>query len=298
MAPHKWLPPKYFYDERGSLLFDAICDLPEYYLTRSEQALLEQVADEVVALARPAELLELGSGASRKTRLLLDAISRAGLPLRYSPFDVSEPMLRDSSAALLAAYPRLTIDAFVGDYERHLRHLPMTPHRLFTFLGSTIGNFDPAQTMRFLDTLRRQCSRGDNLLIGVDLVKPVAVIEAAYNDSAGLTAEFNRNVLRVLNRELGASFDLQRFDHVAFFDRERSQIEMHLRARGAQRVLIRALELAIDLEDGETIHTEISRKFTRSGLEVSLRAAGFALERWFESTDASFALVLAKAQAD
>src|SRR5574340_1555207 len=226
----KQLSPKYFYDDYGSQLFDAICDLPEYYLTRTEYGLLAPRADEVIRLAAPDDLVEFGSGASRKTRLLLDRLLRTGRPIRYVPMDVSESMLRHGTEALLAAYPELEIHAVVGDYEQHLEHLPRGRRRLVAFLGSSIGNFTPGETDRFLDRVAGHMQSGEHLLLGVDLVKDRAVLEAAYNDRAGVTAEFNRNILRVINRALDATFEPDAFAHVAFFNPEASQIEMHLRA--------------------------------------------------------------------
>lgn len=294
LAPQKALPPKYFYDDRGAQLFDAICDLPEYYLTRAEQALLDAVGDEIVSLARPTDLFEFGSGASRKTRTLLDAMARAGCDLRYVPMDVSQGMLRRAAQALLRDYPRLCVHAVVGDYESDLGRIPPGGRRLVLFLGSTIGNFTPEETLRFLTNVRRQLSRGDHLLLGVDLVKSVAVLEAAYNDRAGVTAAFNRNILRVLNQRLGADFDLERFAHVAFFNAEQSQIEMHLRAREAHTVSIRKLQLSVAFSAGETIHTEISRKFTPDEARSMLTATGFEQVRWYTPADKSFGVSLAR----
>jgi L-histidine N-alpha-methyltransferase len=291
----KTLPPKYFYDDRGSELFDAICDLPEYYLTRTGQALLESTAEDILATARPLELVELGSGASRKTRVLLDVMARSGADLRYVPMDVSEGMLRQAATALLQDYSRLWIHGVVGDYERHLPHLPDGEQRLVLFLGSTIGNFEVAQATGFLSSVRQQLNPGEHLLLGVDLVKPIEVLESAYNDSAGLTAEFNRNVLHVVNRELNAEFDPHAFEHVAFFNRAESRIEMHLRARRAHTVHIGKLEMQIPFRMGETIHTEISRKFTRAGVQDMLQAAGFNTQRWYAAPNDYFALALGAA---
>ncbi|HUI26853.1 MAG TPA: L-histidine N(alpha)-methyltransferase [Candidatus Kryptonia bacterium] len=292
--PQKTLPPKHFYDDRGSRLFETICDLPEYYLTRTEQALLETVAEEIVALTRPRDLVEFGSGASRKTRVLLDALQRPGPAVRYVPMDVSESTLRRSAASLLEAYPALTIHAVVGDYERHLDRLPNGRLRLVAFLGSTIGNFTPAQAEAFLARVAAQLNGGDHLLLGVDVVKDPAVLHAAYNDAAGVTAEFNRNILRVVNRTLDGTFDPDAFEHVAFFDPQASQIEMHLRATQAHTVRIKALDLAVRFREGETIHTEISRKFTRPETDSLLRRTGFELVRWFEPANRYFALALAR----
>ncbi len=289
----KSLPSKYFYDDHGSRLFDAICDLPEYYPTRTEQALLERIADEVIQLAHPSHLIELGSGASRKTRVLLDALTRVRPAAWYVPIDVSGGMLRRSAAALRRAYPRLHVHGVVGDYERHLRHIPPAERRLAVFLGSTIGNFTPEGAVDFLDHLARHLAPGDSLLLGVDLVKPVEILNAAYNDSSGVTAEFNLNVLRVINRELRADFELARFAHLAFFNREASQIEMHLQARRAHEVDVAGIGRSVHFDAGETIRTEISRKFTRASTTAMLAAAGFAVTRWYASENDYFALALA-----
>jgi L-histidine N-alpha-methyltransferase len=288
----KSIPPKHFYDEEGSRLFDRICELPEYYLTRSEEQLLERSAREILDVAHPTDLIELGSGAARKTRLLFDAAEALGIALRYHPVDVCEPMLRASGEELLQRYPWLEVHALVADYERHLEVLPDGDRRLVAFLGSTIGNFAPPRALAFLRGIAARLRPGDHLLLGADLVKPVEVLERAYDDAAGVTAEFNRNVLRVINRELDADFDPTAFDHVAFFDPRRRQIEMHLRSRRAQRVSLRALGITVGFRAGETLHTEISRKFTRRGLEGLCRRAGFGVRRWFSAAAPSFALLL------
>ena len=293
----KELPPKYFYDGRGSRLFDAICALPEYYLTRAEHALLTEVVDDILDRAHPAQLIELGSGASRKTRLLLDRLVRAQPVPAYVPIDLSESALRRSARALRAAYPRLPVHAIVTDYEYGLADLPEAAPRLVIFLGSTIGNFVPPHDTVFLRGIARAMRSGDQLLLGVDLVKSPARLHAAYNDAAGVTAEFNRNVLRVLNRELGADFDVPRFEHVAFYNPDAAQIEMHLRAQAAQRVHITALALTVALAAGETIHTESSRKFTQTTATAMLAEGGFRLDRWYVSADGDFALALAVVEA-
>ena len=294
LAPQKTLPPKYFYDDHGARLFDAICDLPEYYLTRTEQALLEPAVDAIIGITKPSDIVEFGSGASRKTRLLLEAAMGSRSHVRYVPLDVSETMLRNAATALLRDYPRLTVHGLVGDYEEDLEHLPPGERRLVIFLGSTIGNFDPAGAIAFLSNVRRHLTARDAFLLGVDLVKPVEVLEAAYNDRAGVTAEFNRNVLRVINRHLDADFDVERFAHVAFFNRERSQIEMHLRATVAHQVTIRALRLRIPFAAGETIHTEISRKFAETEVLHMLAATGFEMTRWYTPPNRYFGLALAR----
>jgi L-histidine N-alpha-methyltransferase len=292
--PRKALPPKYFYDERGAQLFDAICDLPEYYLTRAEYALLETIAADVIRRVRPSHLVELGSGASRKTRLLLDAFV-AACPTGgwYVPIDVSERMLRRTAIALRGAYPSLGVRAIVADYDRGVPVIEGAERRLVAFLGSTIGNFVAPSDVAFLRALRASLMEGDCLLLGVDLVKDAAVLHAAYNDAAGVTAEFNRNVLRVINRELGADFDPQRFEHVAYFDADAAQIEMYLRARSEQQVRIAALDLTVGFYRGESVHTESSRKFTPATVDMLLRDGGFRLEQWYSSPDDAFALALA-----
>lgn len=295
MQRPKSIPPKHFYDERGSELFDAICHTPEYYVTRTEQALLERIVDEVVAANDPSDLVELGSGAARKTRTLLASMLRRSGSVRYVPLDVSEAMLRVSAERLLADYPQLTVHGLVADYERHLHVLPNGRRRLIAFLGSTLGNFPDAEAVAFLQSVGRTMGPEDRFLLGLDLVKEQPVLDAAYNDAQGLTAAFNKNVLAVINDRLHAGFDLHAFDHEARFVPERSQVEMRLRARRAQRVPIRRLEMEVEFESGEDILTEISRKFTRPGAEEMFARAGLALEAWHLSADAYFALALLRA---
>jgi len=296
-AHPKWLPPKYFYDDRGSRLFEAICELPEYYLTRTEHALLAEIAETVIEQTQPAQLVELGSGSARKTRLLLDALVRRHPGAAYVPIDVSESTLRRSAAALRGAYPGLRVHAIVADYEHGLPRLASAAPRLVAFLGSTIGNFEPPEDVRFLRGLALQLAPGDHLLLGVDLVKSIDRLHAAYDDAAGVTAEFNRNVLCVLNRELRADFDPARFDHVALYNAAAAQVEMHLRAREAHTVRVAALDLVVPFAAGETIHTESSRKFTRATAAAMLAAGGFRLEHWYPSPDGDFALALAAVEA-
>ncbi len=296
----KSLPPKHFYDERGSRLFDRICETPEYYPTRTERALLEEIADELLQRmggegdAGPLGLVELGSGAARKTRSLLEAARRLRLDCTYVPFDVSEEMLRAAASRLQADYPWLPIHGVVGDYDRHLDRIPVFDRRLFVFLGGTIGNFGDAEARRFLGSIASIMGPDDRLLMGTDLVKSTARLNAAYNDAQGLTAEFNKNVLRVINRELQADFHLDRFEHLAFFHEEHSRIEMHLRSLGPQTVRIEALDIEVDFEDGETIHTEISRKFTRRTVESLYAASSLTMESWHTPADESFALSVAR----
>jgi L-histidine N-alpha-methyltransferase len=291
----KTIPTKYLYDDRGSRLFDAICDLPEYYPTRTEQALLERIADQVVERIRPKDVVELGSGTARKTRVLLSALQRAGLEVRYVPMDVNEWMLRGTAAALLREYDNLSVHGVIGDYSRDLDRIPPADNRLVLFLGSTIGNLTPAATAEFLGRVRAQLNNGDHLLLGVDLVKAVDILEAAYNDSAGVTAEFSRNILAVLNRELAADFDLNRFLHVAYYNPAASQIEIFLEAEEAQTVSFGRLGLSVSFTRGERVHTDISRKFTRKDISEALEAAGFQLERWYTPANGYFGLALARA---
>ena len=289
----KQLPPKHFYDELGSKLFDRICDTPEYYQTRTEYRLLEQVAARIVSLTRPTHVVELGSGAARKTRVLLDALGNSGLCSCYVPFDVSESMLRNAATALLEEYPWLEVRGIVGDYERHLGKLPSGERRLFVFLGSTIGNFDELEARAFLKALRQRLHPGDALLLGLDLVKDARVLHAAYNDAQGITAEFNKNVLGVINRELGADFELEQFEHVAFFEPALERIEMHLLSTRDQIVRIGRLGLSIPFERGELMRTEISRKFTEQSARGLLGQAGLELRDWFVPENRYFGLALA-----
>jgi L-histidine N-alpha-methyltransferase len=294
--PFKELPPKHFYDARGAELFDRICDLPEYYPTRTERSILEARADEIVELTGAAEIVELGSGTAAKTRILLDAMQDAGTLRRYVPLDVTEQMILDTAAALVEEYPGLLVHGIVGDFERHLHHLPdpLGP-RLIAFLGGTIGNFTPGSRRRFLRGLAKAMGPDDHLLLGTDLVKDPSLLEAAYDDSEGVTAEFNRNVLHVVNRELDADFDVDAFDHVAFFDREREWIEMRLRAASRQHVHIGALGLDVEFEPREELRTEISAKFTHERLQGDLAAAALELERLFTDDDDLFAVSLSRA---
>lgn len=289
----KSIPPKHFYDERGSQLFEAICEQPEYYLTRAEQSLLEAFAGEILCAVRPTDLVELGSGGAKKTRTFFDAAERQGLRLRYHPIDVCEPVLRSSGEALLERYPWIEIRAVVADYDGLLERLPSGERRLVAFLGSTIGNFTPERAARFLERIAGELRRGEHFLLGADLVKSVATLEAAYDDAAGVTAEFNRNLLRVINDGLDAEFEPAAFDHVAFYNRARAQVEMHLRARETQLVPIRKLDLVVEFRAGETVQTEISRKFTRRRLASMCRAAGLEPRRWYAPRDESFGLLLA-----
>jgi L-histidine Nalpha-methyltransferase len=293
--PLKELPPKHLYDARGSTLFDAICELPEYYQTRTERLILETNAEDIVARTGAVELVELGSGSATKTRVLLDAMSAAGSLERYVPVDVSATTVHAVAELFAEEYGGLSVHGVVGDFERHLLHLPppIGP-RLVPFLGGTIGNFPPGTRRRFLRSLGGVLGADGHLLLGTDLVKDPRVIEAAYNDSAGVTARFNLNVLHVINRELGANFDVDAFEHVAFFDRKREWLEMRLRAIDAQHVRVEALDLDVDFAAREEVRTEISAKFTRERLEGDLTAAGLELVEIYTDPDELFAVSLAR----
>ena len=289
----KELPPKWFYDERGSQLFDEITRLPEYYPTRREREILTRRAGEIAALTGASILVELGSGTSDKTRLLLDAFYATGRLRTFVPVDVSTEILVASADSITSEYPGLAVHAVVGDFERHLSVLPRGEgRRLVAFLGGTIGNLYPAERSRFFREIATLLSPGDAFLLGTDLVKDTARLHAAYNDSRGVTAEFNRNVLRVLNRELGATFDVRAFDHVARYDEENAWIEMALRSQADQTVRIDDLDLTVWFAAGEEMRTEISAKFTRSGIESELADAGLAVERWWTDDASDFALSL------
>ena len=293
--PLKELPPKHFYDARGSELFDAICELPEYYQTRTERLILETNADDIVARTGAVELVELGSGSATKTRVLLDAMAAAGTLRRYVPVDVSATTVHAVAELFADEYAGLEVRGVVGDFERHLSELPApVGPRLVPFLGGTIGNFPPGSRRRFLRGLGKILGPGGHLLLGSDLVKDPRVIEAAYDDSAGVTAQFNLNVLHVLNRELGANFDLDAFEHVAFFDREREWIEMRLRAIEPQQVRVEALDLDVAFAAREELRTEISAKFTVDRLRADLAAAGLELVELYTDPDDLFAVSLAR----
>lgn len=290
------LPPKYFYDERGSLLFDRICDAPEYYPTRTESALLERVARDVIAASQPECIVELGSGTSRKTRHLFDACELHDCHPMYRPFDVCDEILVASGEALQGDYEWLEVQPMIGDYTAGLGNLPRHDGpTLVVFLGGTIGNFTPAERQDFLRELREAMSPGDRLLLGADRVKQPDVLHAAYNDSEGITADFNLNVLRVLNRELGADFDLDGFEHYAHFNPRESRIEMHLIAMRDQKVRFAGIETLLDFSEGDHIRTEVSTKFTKREVEGMLRDAGFEIDQHYESDVRKFSLLLARA---
>ncbi|WP_108988996.1 L-histidine N(alpha)-methyltransferase [Streptomyces coelicoflavus] len=292
----KWLPPKWFYDARGSELFEAITALPEYYPTRAEREILVDRAGEIAAATGARTLVELGSGSSEKTRVLLDALKeRTGLGA-YVPVDVSESALTQAGEALVAEHPGLQVHALIADFTGGLT-LPGTPGpRLVAFLGGTVGNLLPGERAAFLASVRALLSPGDALLLGTDLVKDEGVLVRAYDDAAGVTAEFNKNVLAVMNRELEADFEPAAFEHVALWNAEREWIEMRLRSRTAQTVKVQALDLAVDFADGEELRTEVSAKFRREGVRAELEAAGLDLAHWWTDREGRFALSLSVAR--
>jgi L-histidine Nalpha-methyltransferase len=294
-ASPKWLPPRWFYDARGSELFEDITRLPEYYPTRAEREILVARAGEIAAATNAKTLIELGSGSSEKTRLLLSALRTHGSLGSFVPLDVSESALREAMDAIVEEYPALDVHGIVADFTRHLRHLPTGGTRLVAFLGGTIGNLLPAERAEFLADLRGAVEPGDWLLLGTDLVKDPSVLVAAYDDSAGVTAEFNRNVLRVLNRELGADFEVDAFSHVALWDAGQEWIEMRLRARKPMTVRLPALDLTVTFVEGEELRTEVSAKFRRAGVDRELAAAGFAPRYWWTDPQGRFAQSLAEA---
>ena len=286
----KSLPPRYFYDNRGSQLFEQICELPEYYLTRTEARILRENAGEIARRTGPCELVELGSGNSTKTRQLLDAYQGSAWDLRYVPIDVSSEILIASARQLLREYPALHVRGLVGTYERALAQLEPTswPSRTIVFLGSTLGNLTPQESDRFFSRILGALDGGDYFLLGVDLQKPKQILEAAYNDARGVTARFNLNMLAHLNQRFEGNFDTQFFEHDAFYNERLNRIEMHLRCLRSHAVSLKALDLTVEFEAGETIMTEISRKFDLEEMRANLQTKGFKTlavltdpKRWF-----------------
>ena len=295
LEPPRSLPPKYFYDAHGAALFDRICATPEYYPTRTEDALLRQYGDEIIALTRPDFLIELGSGNSKKTANLFDACERQGHTCVYAPFDICEPVLVEAAAKLQAAYPWLNVRPLLGDYHAGLANMPHYPGaRLFMFLGGTIGNFTPPEVRAFIGDIRRRMQPGDFLLLGADRIKDNDVLHAAYNDAQGITAEFNLNVLQVLNRELEADFRADNFAHLAVYNNELHRIEMYLVSGLPQEITLGRLDLRIRLERGGQILTELSYKFDHDELETLLEEFGLGVIRHFEPDNRYFSLVLAQ----
>jgi len=293
VATPKSLPPKWFYDAVGSDLFDQITRLPEYYPTRAEAEILRARAGDVALASSADTLVELGSGTSEKTRMLLDALRERGSLRRFAPFDVDATVLAAAAAAIQREYPGVEIAAVCGDFEEHLTEIPGGGRRLFAFLGSTIGNLTPGPRAEFLSTLAAQMRPGDSLLLGTDLVKDVDRLVRAYDDAAGVTAAFNRNVLAVINRRLDADFDVDAYAHVARWNVDEERIEMWLRADEPQRVRVGALGLTVDFAAGEEMLTEVSCKFRPDGVEAELAAAGLRRTHWWTDAAGDFGLSLA-----
>jgi L-histidine Nalpha-methyltransferase len=292
--PFKELSPRYFYDERGSELFEEITRLPEYYPTRAERTILERHSPGICDTAgNPATLIELGSGSASKTRVLLDAMFAAGCLEAYAPVDISEQITRETAEAVASEYG-IAVHGLVCDFERDLERMPLAGPRVIAFLGGTIGNFEPAQRASFLARVANLLGPDDHFLLGTDLVKDGGRLEAAYNDSSGVTAEFNKNVLSVLNRELDANFDLDAFEHVAFWDAENLWIDIRLRSLARQVIEISALEMSVAFGRGEEMRTEISTKFAREGLAGIYAEAGLEMVDWWTDPEDLFALSLAK----
>ncbi|MEV8630853.1 L-histidine N(alpha)-methyltransferase [Streptosporangium sp. NPDC051023] len=291
----KWLPPKWFYDAVGSELFSQITRLPEYYPTRRELDILRRHSADIARDSGADTLVELGSGTSEKTVLLLDALAVAGTLRAYTPVDVDAVTLGDAARRLTARYPGLEVHAVCADFERHLALLPREGRRMVAFLGGTIGNLDPAAREVFLKELRATLTPGDSFLLGADLVKDTGRLVAAYDDAAGVTAAFNRNVLHVINRQLDADFAPDAFEHVALYDLRQNWIEMRLRATRAMRVRIGGLDLSVSFDAGEEMRTEISAKFRPEGLRQELIAAGFTPSNHYTDPTGDFSLVLAHA---
>ena len=295
-SPFKELSPRYFYDERGSELFEEITELDEYYPTRCEREILETQSDRICQAAnRPASLIELGSGSARKTRVLLDAMREAACLEAYCPVDISEEITRDTAEAIASEYDGINVHGLVCDFEFDLERVPVGGPRLIALLGGTIGNFAPHQRAGFLRRIANLLGPEDRFLLGTDLVKDPAILEAAYNDSRGVTAEFNRNVLAVLNRELGADFDLDSFEHVARWDPENLWMDIRLRSLANQVVSFESLDVLVPFGAGEEMRTEISTKFLRPGLEGIYAEAGLELSDWWTDREGLYALSLARA---
>ena len=293
-CPFKELPPKYFYDERGSELFERITELDEYYPTRAERSILDARAGDIVAAASPTTLIELGSGAAAKTRSLLDAMRDGGSLETYVPVDISEEITRRAATELIAEYEGLRVHGVICDYETHLERIPREEGGLIAFLGGTIGNFRPGPRRSFLARIATLMYPGDRFLLGTDLVKDAATLELAYDDPQGVTAEFNKNVLHVLNRELDANFAPDQFEHVAFWDADNEWVDIRLRSLTEQFIDLRALDMRSHFARNEEMRTEISTKFTRERLEASYADAGLELVEWWTDPEGLYALSLAK----
>ena len=292
----KYLSPHYLYDDRGSELFEEICELPEYYVTRTETAILQNCAAEIAEITGVSELIELGSGSSTKTRILLDAYQKLGQQVHYLPVDVSAGILETSARQLLVDYPSLQVHALAGTYEQALGELQPSelPSRTIAFIGSTLGNLNPQKCDDILSRITAALQLGEYFLLGIDLQKPKHILEAAYNDSAGVTAAFNLNILNHLNRRFDGDFDVSKFELWAFYNETKHQIEMHLRSHEAQTVELRTLNLKINFEKGETINTEISRKFDINAIQELLKNKGFIPQKVWTDDNQWFALILSK----
>ena len=294
--PQKELNPKYFYDERGSQLFEEITELPEYYPTRAERALLRGAAPDLMNRLRPVALVELGAGSASKTRVILDSMRDVGTAKQYVPVDVSGDFLRDTAARLRREYPGLCVDTAVADFASELVLPHVARPALFGFLGSTIGNFREREAIEILDRVALEMRPGDHFLLGADLRKDISIVEAAYNDASGVTAEFNLNILRVINRELGADFDVSAFRHRAFYNRARHRIEMHLDSIEPQVVRIPGVG-EVKFAAGESVRTELSYKYDRDSIVSLFSQSGLELVDWIQDEDATFALALARPEA-
>ncbi|MBF0551652.1 MAG: L-histidine N(alpha)-methyltransferase [Deltaproteobacteria bacterium] len=291
-ADQKYIPSKYFYDARGSKLFEVICGLPEYYPTRTELRLLSTHASDIVRGLRQGDLVELGAGANWKIRTLLDALGpRRRAEVGYIPVDVCGPALLESAAQLTTVYPEVRVKGMVADFTCDLHRLQSDRPKVVLFFGSTIGNLDESEALAFLQDVTAMLKPGDRFILGLDMVKPVELLEAAYNDSQDVTAEFNKNILLVINRGLRATFNPAGFDHVAFFNEQQERVEMHLRARRDMCVEVEDLNISVTLKKGETVLTEICRKFRRDGAEKMIRDAGLEVSRWYSDRKGWFSLL-------
>ena len=290
----KSLPPKYFYDQRGSELFEQICELPEYYPTRTETAILQEYSGAIAQITGPCEMVELGSGSSTKSRILLDAYEKAGYPLRYLPVDVSDTMLVESAKKLLDEYSELSVEAIASTYEPALKALPLKqlPARMIAFIGSTIGNLQPEECEIFLERISETLEEGDYFLLGLDLQKETAVLESAYNDAQGVTAAFNLNMLRHLNRQYKGDFDLDSFKHVALYNSQANQIEMSIESLREQSVTLEALDLTVKFAEKERILSEISRKFDLKEIEQVLSSHRLKVLESYTDVNKWFGLLL------
>lgn len=296
----KSLPPKYFYDDRGSKLFELICQLPEYYLTRTETAILQECAGAIAHLTGPCEIVELGSGSSTKTRILLDAYNQLEYPLHYLPIDISPTILESSACQLLADYPSLQIHGLVSTYELALAKIAPSqlPTRMICFLGSTLGNLNAQECDTFFSQIVGALQPGEYFLLGIDLDKSKDILEPAYDDSQGVTAAFNLNMLRHLNRKFEGNFDLAQFEHLAFYNQEVCQIEMHLKSKKAQTVQLRSLDLTVEFAAGETIRSEISRKFNLDTVQKDLSLRGLMPVKVWTDPNQLFGLILCQLAVD